>query len=124
MIEISGVNKSFYLGDSAVHALDNINLRIEQGDYLSVMGPSGSGKSTLLNMLGLLDRPDSGSYRLNGQVTESLAEEQRAALRRDNIGFIFQAFHLIPRFRRGNALPRRRVRRSRPAASLATPRRV
>ena len=61
MIEVSGVNKTFYLGDSAVHALDSVSLHIEQGDYLSVMGPSGSGKSTLLNMLGLLDRPDAGS---------------------------------------------------------------
>src|SRR5690606_16125434 len=67
------------------------------GEYISVMGPSGSGKSTLLNMLGLLDRPDAGSYRLNGVATEQLPEEARAALRRDNIGFIFQAFHLINR---------------------------
>ena len=65
MIEVSGINKTFILGDSKVHALDNINLRIEQGEYLSVMGPSGSGKSTLMNMLGLLDRPDNGRYLLN-----------------------------------------------------------
>ena len=97
MIEVSGVNKTFYLGDSAVHALDNINLRIEQGDYLSVMGPSGSGKSTLLNMLGLLDRPDDGSYCLNGVDTMSLNENERARLRREQIGFVFQSYHLIPR---------------------------
>jgi len=97
MIEISGVNKTFYLGDSAVHALDNINLRIEQGEYLSVMGPSGSGKSTLLNMLGLLDRPDNGSYLLNGVDTMALGEDERARLRREQIGFVFQSYHLIPR---------------------------
>jgi ABC-type lipoprotein export system ATPase subunit len=97
MIEIKGVNKTFYLGDSAVHALDNINLRIEQGDYLSVMGPSGSGKSTLLNMLGLLDRPDEGSYLLNGVDTMSLDENERARVRREQIGFVFQSYHLVPR---------------------------
>jgi putative ABC transport system ATP-binding protein len=97
MIEVSGVNKTFYLGDSAVPALDNINLRIDQGDYLSVMGPSGSGKSTLLNMLGLLDRPDDGSYLLNGVNTMSLDENERARLRREQIGFVFQSYHLIPR---------------------------
>ena len=97
MIEVSGVHKTFYLGDSAVHALDNVDLRIEQGDYLSVMGPSGSGKSTLLNMLGLLDRPDDGSYHLNGVDTMSLNENERAQVRREQIGFVFQSYHLIPR---------------------------
>lgn len=97
MIEVSGVSKTFYLGDSAVHALDNIDLRIEPGDYLSVMGPSGSGKSTLLNMLGLLDRPDAGSYLLSGVDTMSLDENERARLRREQIGFVFQSYHLIPR---------------------------
>lgn len=97
MIDVSGVSKTFYLGDSAVHALDGIDLRIEQGDYLSVMGPSGSGKSTLLNMLGLLDRPDEGSYLLNGVDTMSLDDNERARLRREEIGFVFQSYHLIPR---------------------------
>src|SRR5210317_1076116 len=97
MIEVNDVNKTFYLGDSAVHALDNVNLRIEQGDYLSVMGPSGSGKSTLLNMLGLLDRPDNGQYLLDGVDTMSLDENERARLRREHIGFVFQAYHLIAR---------------------------
>ena len=97
MIEVTGVNKTFYLGDSAVRALDHIDLRIAPGDYLSVMGPSGSGKSTLLNMLGLLDRPDEGSYLLNGVDTMALDENERARLRRDQIGFVFQAYHLIPR---------------------------
>ncbi len=97
MIEVSGINKTFTLGDSKVHALNNINLRIEQGEYLSVMGPSGSGKSTLLNMLGLLDRPDEGRYLLNNADTLSLDEDERARLRREQIGFVFQSYHLIPR---------------------------
>jgi putative ABC transport system ATP-binding protein len=97
MIEISGVNKTFVLGDSTVHALANINLRIEQGEYMSVMGPSGSGKSTLLNMLGLLDRPDNGRYSLNGVDTQTLDENERARLRREQIGFVFQSYHLIAR---------------------------
>lgn len=97
MIEVSGINKTFILGDSKVHALDNINLRIEQGEYLSVMGPSGSGKSTLLNMLGLLDRPDEGIYLLNDVDTSSLDENERARLRREQIGFVFQSYHLIAR---------------------------
>jgi putative ABC transport system ATP-binding protein len=97
MIEVSGINKTFVLGDSTVHALDNINLHIEQGEYLSVMGPSGSGKSTLMNMLGLLDRPNTGRYLLNGIDTGALDENERARLRREQIGFVFQSYHLIPR---------------------------
>ncbi len=97
VIELRAVHKRFQLGDQQVHALDDVSLRVEAGEYLSVMGPSGSGKSTLLNMLGLLDRPDSGSYRLTGVETAQLAEEQRARLRRERIGFVFQSFHLIPR---------------------------
>jgi putative ABC transport system ATP-binding protein len=97
MIEVRRVNRTFLLGDSEVHALRDISLSIQQGEYLSVMGPSGSGKSTLLNMLGLLDRPDSGDYHLNGVDTMSLKEEERARLRRSEIGFVFQAYHLVPR---------------------------
>lgn len=97
MIGLRGINKTYQMGGQPLRALRDLDMDISAGEYLSVMGPSGSGKSTLLNMLGLLDRPDSGSYQLNGVATENLAEEQRAALRRDNIGFIFQAFHLIGR---------------------------
>ena len=97
MIEVTGVNKTFILGDSEVRALNNINLRIEQGEYVSVMGPSGSGKSTLMNMLGLLDRPNSGRYSLNGVDTQELDENERARLRREQIGFVFQSYHLISR---------------------------
>jgi putative ABC transport system ATP-binding protein len=97
MIEVSHVTRSFTLGDSEVRALDDVSLTIEQGEYVSVMGPSGSGKSTLLNMLGLLDRPNSGSYLLNGVDTFSLGEAERARLRREEIGFVFQSYHLISR---------------------------
>ena len=97
MIDVSGINKTFILGDTNVHALANISLHIEQGEYLSVMGPSGSGKSTLMNMLGLLDRPNTGRYLLNGVDTGALDENERARLRREQIGFVFQSYHLIPR---------------------------
>ena len=78
-------------------AVSELDLDIEAGQRVLVLGPSGSGKSTLLNMVGLLDRPDSGSYRLEGTATEELGEEARARLRADYVGFIFQAFHLINR---------------------------
>lgn len=97
MIRVTGVNKTFRLGDQQVHALRDIRLEIADGEYLSVMGPSGSGKSTLLNMLGLLDRPDNGQYFLEGIDTVPLPEEARARLRGAHVGFIFQSFHLVPR---------------------------
>jgi putative ABC transport system ATP-binding protein len=97
MIELDAIERRFTVGEAVVHALDRVSLVLGGGDYVSVMGPSGSGKSTLLNVLGLLDRPDSGHYRLRGTETTGLGEEQRAALRRDQIGFVFQAFHLVPR---------------------------
>jgi putative ABC transport system ATP-binding protein len=97
LIELRGITRHFQLGDQTVRALDGIDLTVNAGEYLSVMGPSGSGKSTLLNMIGLLDRPDAGSYRLAGSETARLAEEARARLRRERIGFVFQSFHLVPR---------------------------
>lgn len=97
MIRLRGICRRFVLGDELVNALDGVDLDIAAGEYLSVMGPSGSGKSTLLNMIGLLDSPDSGSYTLAGVETVGLAEEARATLRRERIGFVFQAYHLIPR---------------------------
>lgn len=97
VIEIADVERMFTLGDQVVHALDGVNINIHRGEYVSVMGPSGSGKSTLLNMLGLLDRPNLGSYKLSGVETTTLTEEQRAKYRREQIGFVFQSFHLVPR---------------------------
>lgn len=97
MIEVRDLAKTFHVGDEDVHALVDINLDIAPGEYMSVMGPSGSGKSTLLNMLGLLDRPDRGAYRIDGIDTAPLGEEARADIRRRRIGFVFQAYHLVPR---------------------------
>ena len=85
------------LGDSEVHALRNIDLLLEAGEYVAVMGPSGSGKSTLLNLIGLLDHPDSGTYRLEGRDITTLTPEEQAAVRSHRIGFVFQSFHLVPR---------------------------
>ncbi len=87
MIRLEGINRNFQVGDETVHALRDINLEIEAGDYLSIMGPAGSGKSTLLNMLGLLDQPNSGRYFLNGIDTTSLSEEKLASARRDHNRF-------------------------------------
>jgi putative ABC transport system ATP-binding protein len=97
MIRVQALNRTFQVGDEAVHALRDLNLEIDPGEYIAIMGPSGSGKSTLLNVLGLLDRPDSGKYLLDGIDTETLPEENRAAVRRTHVGFVFQSFHLIPR---------------------------
>jgi putative ABC transport system ATP-binding protein len=97
MIELQNVCRTFIVGDQQVAALCDINLRLDAAEYISIMGPSGSGKSTLLNLLGLLDRPTSGTYLLDdGNVTD-LSDEQQANVRRDKIGFVFQSFHLVPR---------------------------
>ena len=97
MIELSQVSRIFAVGDQQVAALRNIDLSIAEGDYVSIMGPSGSGKSTLLNMIGLLDRPSSGTYRLDGGNVTDLNDQQQAKVRSEKIGFVFQAFHLVPR---------------------------
>ena len=97
MIELVGLSRTFLVGDQPVHALHGLTLTLAAGEYVAVMGPSGSGKTTLLNILGLLDRPDAGSYRLGGMETTNLGEEARARLRRQHVGFVFQSFHLIPR---------------------------
>ncbi len=97
MIELAHVHRVFEVGGEAVHALNDINLEIERGTYLSIMGPSGSGKSTLLHILGLLDRPTEGQYRLDGEEVTALSDRAQAATRRDKIGFVFQFFHLVPR---------------------------
>lgn len=97
MIKLENIHRDFQVGDQTVHALDDINLEIKQGEYLSVMGPSGSGKSTLLNLIGMLDHASSGQYFLNGQNVTDMDEQQEAMARNQYIGFVFQAFHLIPR---------------------------
>jgi putative ABC transport system ATP-binding protein len=97
LIELSGIARTFHLGDSDVHALRSLDLSITPGEYLAVMGPSGSGKSTLLNLLGLLDRPDAGTYRLESRDVTTLSAEEQARVRSERIGFVFQSFHLVPR---------------------------
>lgn len=97
MITLNNIQRDFQVGDQVVHALDDVNLTIEDGEYVSVMGPSGSGKSTLLNLLGLLDSPSAGSYLLNNHNVTDLDETEQATTRNQNIGFVFQVFHLIPR---------------------------
>ena len=96
-IQLAGIERVFHLGDSEVHALRNLNLSISAGEYVAVMGPSGSGKSTLLNLLGLLDRPDTGLYRLEGRDVTTLSPDEQARVRSERIGFVFQSFHLVPR---------------------------
>jgi putative ABC transport system ATP-binding protein len=97
VIELRGICRDYVVGDETVHALDHVDLDIGDGEYMSIMGPSGSGKSTLLNIIGLLDRPTSGSYHLNRQDVSKLGDDALARVRREQIGFIFQFFHLVPR---------------------------
>ncbi len=97
LIELAGVFKIYDMGAEKVHALNGIDLRIDRGEYVAIMGASGSGKSTLMNLLGCLDTPTSGSYRLNGVAVEELDDSQLAAIRNKEIGFVFQTFNLLPR---------------------------
>jgi len=97
VIELREISRTFYVGGRPVHALRELSLAIPDGDYLSIMGPSGSGKSTLLNLLGCLDRPSSGAYVLDGEEVGQLDESALTQVRRHKIGFVFQAFHLVPR---------------------------
>ncbi len=97
MIDLEHIHRDFQVGDQIVHALDDVNLHIEAGEYVSIMGPSGSGKSTLLNIIGLLDRPSAGTYRLEGRDVTGLSDSEQAMVRNHTIGFVFQAFHLVPR---------------------------
>jgi len=97
IIHLQDVSRIFTVGDQEVRALDNINLQVDAGEYISIMGPSGSGKSTLLNIIGLLDRTTSGSFHLSGSDVTTLDDNQLAQMRSKTIGFVFQFFHLIPR---------------------------
>jgi putative ABC transport system ATP-binding protein len=96
-IDIRGLSKTYRLGDLTVEALKGVDLSIRAGDFLAVMGASGSGKSTLMNILGCLDRPTAGSYRLDGVEIGDLSRDDRAVIRRNRIGFVFQGFNLLPR---------------------------
>jgi putative ABC transport system ATP-binding protein len=96
LIEVEDVRKTHWMGERAVYALDGVSLRIARGDYLAVMGASGSGKTTLLHLIGCLDRPSSGRIRLDGTDVSGLDDDALSQLRSRRIGFVFQAFHLIP----------------------------
>jgi len=98
MIELENIHRTFQVGGQSIHALNNISLTINKGEYVSIMGPSGSGKSTLLNVIALLDQPSSGKYTLNNQLVTQLDDDELARVRRENIGFVFQFFHLIARY--------------------------
>ena len=97
MISTSGLSRQFRVGDSLVHALDHVDLQIDGGDFVAVMGPSGSGKSTLMNILGCLDTPDGGQYWLLEQPVAELDDDALSRVRNRKIGFVFQSFHLLPR---------------------------
>jgi putative ABC transport system ATP-binding protein len=97
MIRLEQIGRDFQVGDQSVHALNDISLQIDAGEYVSIMGPSGSGKSTLLHLLGLLDRASSGRYFLNERDVTSLSDVEQAHTRNSQIGFVFQGFHLVPR---------------------------
>lgn len=96
IIRLSDLHKTYFMGNHEVHALRGLNLEIERGDYVAIMGPSGSGKSTLMHILGCLDRPTKGVYELNGRQVQSLNDEELSLTRNKEIGFVFQSFNLLP----------------------------
>jgi putative ABC transport system ATP-binding protein len=97
LLELAGVTKVYDMGAEQVHALAGVDLEVERGEYLAIMGPSGSGKSTLMNLLGCLDTPTSGSYHLNGAAVETMSDIELAGVRNREIGFVFQTFNLLAR---------------------------
>jgi putative ABC transport system ATP-binding protein len=97
LIDIRDITKTYDMGEEKVHALSGVTLAIEPGEYVAIMGPSGSGKSTLMNLIGCLDTPSSGSYVLNGREVATMTDDELAAIRNQEIGFVFQTFNLLPR---------------------------
>nr|WP_318707185.1 ABC transporter ATP-binding protein [uncultured Treponema sp.] len=96
VVELENVKKIYSMGDAEVHALKGISFKVEQGEFISIMGPSGSGKSTCMNMIGCLDTPTSGIVKIDGKETSRMTETELAVLRNKTIGFVFQQYHLIP----------------------------
>ncbi|MBR2320142.1 MAG: ABC transporter ATP-binding protein [Clostridia bacterium] len=96
LIEMHNIRKEYRVGDQQVHALDGVDFTVQQGETVAILGPSGSGKSTLMNLLGCLDTPDAGEYRLAGQAVERMSEGQLSRIRGETVGFVFQGFHLLP----------------------------
>lgn len=97
LLTLKTINKFFYRGEEEIHAIRDLSLEISRGEFIAVTGASGSGKSTLLYIMALLDRPNSGSYLIDGALTDTLSDDGRAKLRNSAMGFIFQSFHLLPR---------------------------
>ncbi|ATU05335.1 macrolide ABC transporter ATP-binding protein [Candidatus Gracilibacteria bacterium HOT-871] len=97
MLKLKGIKKSYKAGNQSFVVLNGIDLEINEGEYVAIMGPSGSGKSTLMNIIGMLDNSDSGEYYINGTRVDNLRESKRGKIRRENIGFVFQNYSLIPR---------------------------
>ena len=95
IIEMKEINKYYSIGANRLHALKNVNLKVEDGEFLAILGPSGSGKSTLMNLIGCMDKPDSGEYFLDGFAIHKAGEKQLSRIRNEKIGFIFQKYHLI-----------------------------
>ena len=97
MIEIQNVTKTYKSGDNETHALKGVSFKVEDGEFVAIMGPSGSGKSTLMHIIGALDTPSTGKYLLDGKDVSELTEDELAKIRKQHIGFVFQAFNLLPR---------------------------
>ncbi|HSE42701.1 MAG TPA: ABC transporter ATP-binding protein [Acidobacteriota bacterium] len=98
IIKTQGLKKIYQMGEEQVRALNGVDIEINKGEYVAIMGPSGSGKSTLMNLLGCLDTPSEGEYWLNGQAVSSLTDDELAQVRNKEVGFVFQSFHLLPRY--------------------------
>ena len=98
IIEMKAVNKYYRMGDETLHALRNVGLTVERGEFLAILGPSGSGKSTLMNIIGCMDTADSGSYLLDGEEITAMDDDRLTAVRNSRIGFIFQKYQLIPKY--------------------------